>query len=99
LDEREAKYKAVTANIQESLKKSVPVRQTKLAYVEVAKPPRNILRKQVGMTFSHYLNLQSILSILITLDIDMSYSNHISEPFFTLPQPGPEPRVPQFFNM
>ncbi|KAH1013139.1 hypothetical protein HUJ05_012172 [Dendroctonus ponderosae] len=47
LDEREAKLKALTANIKQSQDKSIPVRQTKLAYVDsVVKPPRNIARKQ-----------------------------------------------------
>ncbi|KAB0800486.1 hypothetical protein PPYR_01375 [Photinus pyralis] len=47
LDEREAKLQALTANIKQSQDKSLPVRQTKLAYVDsVVKPPRNILRKQ-----------------------------------------------------
>ncbi|CAH0553196.1 unnamed protein product [Brassicogethes aeneus] len=47
LDEREAKLKALTANIKQSQDKSTPVRQTKLAYVDgVVKPPRNIIRKQ-----------------------------------------------------
>lgn len=47
LDEREAKLKALTANIKQSQDKSLPVRQTKLAYVDsVVKPPRNIARKQ-----------------------------------------------------
>jgi hypothetical protein len=48
LDEREAKLKALTTNIQQSIAKSIPVRQTKLAYVDsVAKPPRNVARQQV----------------------------------------------------
>lgn len=47
LDEREAKLKALTANIKQSIDKSVPVRSTKLAYVDnIVKPPRNILKKQ-----------------------------------------------------
>lgn len=47
LDEREAKLKNVTANIKQSIDNSVPVRSTKLAYVDnVVKPPRNILKKQ-----------------------------------------------------
>ncbi|KMQ91117.1 transcription elongation factor b polypeptide 3 [Lasius niger] len=47
LDEREAKLKTLTANIKQSIDKSVPVRSTKLAYVDnVVKPPRNILKKQ-----------------------------------------------------
>jgi len=40
--------KALTTNIQQSIAKSTPVRQTKLAYVDsVAKPPRNVARQQV----------------------------------------------------
>ncbi|RZC34468.1 transcription elongation factor B polypeptide 3 [Asbolus verrucosus] len=47
LDERDAKLKALTANIKQAQDKSLPVRTTKLAYVDaVAKPPRNIARKQ-----------------------------------------------------
>lgn len=47
LDEREAKLKALTANIKQSQDKSMPMRQTKLAYVDsFVKPPRNIARKQ-----------------------------------------------------
>ncbi|XP_076244371.1 transcription elongation factor elongin A isoform X2 [Calliopsis andreniformis] len=47
LDEREAKLKTLTANIKQSIDKSLPVRSTKLAYVDnVVKPPRNILKKQ-----------------------------------------------------
>ncbi|XP_012253903.2 transcription elongation factor B polypeptide 3 [Athalia rosae] len=47
LDEREAKLKTLTANIKQSRDKSLPARQTKLAYVDnVVKPPRNVLRKQ-----------------------------------------------------
>lgn len=49
LDEREAKLKILTANIKLSQDKSLPVRQTKLAYVDgIVKPDRLILRKQVG---------------------------------------------------
>ncbi|XP_063243390.1 transcription elongation factor B polypeptide 3 isoform X2 [Bacillus rossius redtenbacheri] len=47
VEEREEKLKALTSNIQQSIAKSTPVRQTKLAYVDsVAKPPRSIARKQ-----------------------------------------------------
>lgn len=47
LDEREAKLRALTANIKQSQDKSLPVRQTKLAYVDsFVKPPRNVARKQ-----------------------------------------------------
>ncbi|CAH1964649.1 unnamed protein product [Acanthoscelides obtectus] len=48
LDEREARLNAITANIKQAQDKSIPVRTTKLAYVDsVVKPPRNIARKQV----------------------------------------------------
>ncbi|XP_011875397.1 PREDICTED: transcription elongation factor B polypeptide 3-like [Vollenhovia emeryi] len=47
LDEREAKLKTLTANIKQSIDKSVPVRSAKLAYVDnIVKPPRNVLKKQ-----------------------------------------------------
>ncbi|XP_015109881.1 transcription elongation factor B polypeptide 3 [Diachasma alloeum] len=47
LDEREAKLKTLTANIKQSIDKSVPVRSAKLAFVDnFVKPPRNVLRKQ-----------------------------------------------------
>lgn len=48
MDEREKKLKELTANITQSMAKSTPVRTAKLAYVDsVAKPPRNVARKQV----------------------------------------------------
>nr|CAH7744675.1 unnamed protein product [Callosobruchus chinensis] len=51
LDEREARLNAITANIKQAQDKSIPVRTTKLAYVDsVVKPPRNIARKQVCAT-------------------------------------------------
>lgn len=48
LDEREARLNAVKANIKLSQDKSIPVRTTKLAYIdsEFVKPPRNVARKQ-----------------------------------------------------
>lgn len=46
LDEREAKLKAFTANMKQSMDKSVPVRSTIQVYDDHIKPPRNILRKQ-----------------------------------------------------
>ncbi|KZC03778.1 Transcription elongation factor B polypeptide 3 [Dufourea novaeangliae] len=47
LDEREAKLKTLTANIKQSINKSIPVRSAKLAYAEnIVKPPRNVLKKQ-----------------------------------------------------
>ncbi|XP_015177965.1 PREDICTED: transcription elongation factor B polypeptide 3-like isoform X2 [Polistes dominula] len=47
LDEREEKLKTLTANIKQSIDKTVPLRSAKLAYVDnVVKPPRNILKKQ-----------------------------------------------------
>ncbi|XP_057658804.1 transcription elongation factor B polypeptide 3 [Diorhabda carinulata] len=48
LDEREAKLNAVKANIKLSQDKSIPVRTTKLAYIdsEFVKPPRNVAKRQ-----------------------------------------------------
>nr|CAG4638684.1 EOG090X0BTZ [Cyclestheria hislopi] len=47
-EEREARLKSLTANIQQSMAKATPVRTTKLAYVEsVAKPPRSVVRAQM----------------------------------------------------
>lgn len=52
IDEREAKLKSLTAHIKQSQDKSLPVRQTKLAYVDsVVKPPRSVVRKQVRCIF------------------------------------------------
>ncbi|CAN8026820.1 unnamed protein product [Ixodes persulcatus] len=46
-DEREEKFKSLTATISASMAKATPVRQTKLAYVDtVAKPPRSVARQQ-----------------------------------------------------
>ena len=68
LDEREAKLKALTSNIQQSIAKSTPVRQTKLAYVDsVAKPPRNVARQQVCGNIVLFketkINLLSIVNV------------------------------------
>lgn len=55
LDERETKLRSLTANIKISQEKSIPVRQTKLAYVDsIVKPPRDVARKQArnGTAFS-----------------------------------------------
>nr|CAG4652105.1 EOG090X0BTZ [Triops cancriformis] len=47
-EEQEARLKNLTANIQSSMAKAKPVRQTKLAYVEsAAKPPRGVARNQI----------------------------------------------------
>ncbi|KAL3200638.1 hypothetical protein MRX96_012919 [Rhipicephalus microplus] len=55
-DEREEKFKSLTATITASMAKATPVRQTKLAYVDtVAKPPRNVARQQA----KHGTGLQS----------------------------------------
>lgn len=53
LDEREAKLAALTANIKQAQDKSVPVKQTKLAYVDTSfvKPPRDVARRQVSCLF------------------------------------------------
>ncbi|CAH2009004.1 unnamed protein product [Acanthoscelides obtectus] len=46
-EERAARLKATTANIRQAQERLVPVRTTKLAYIDsVVKPPRNIARKQ-----------------------------------------------------
>lgn len=56
MDERELKLKRLTQNITESMAKSGPARQAKLAYVDsVAKPPRNIARKQVFFIIVIYI--------------------------------------------
>lgn len=58
LDEREARLNAITANIKQSQEKSIPVRTAKLAYVDsVAKPPRNIARKQVSESVPRTMNV------------------------------------------
>nr|CAG4645059.1 EOG090X0BTZ [Leptodora kindtii] len=47
-EEREARLKSLTANIQRSMAKATPVRTTKLAYVEsVAKPSRSAAKSQL----------------------------------------------------
>ncbi|KAG5895381.1 hypothetical protein JTB14_029604 [Gonioctena quinquepunctata] len=54
LDEREARLNAITANIKQSQDKSIPIRTTKLAYIDsVVKPPRNVIRQQAknGIVF------------------------------------------------
>nr|CAG4641140.1 EOG090X0BTZ [Eulimnadia texana] len=46
--ERDARLKNLTANIQQQMAKATPVRTTKLAYVDsVAKPPRNAAKAQM----------------------------------------------------
>lgn len=51
-DEREAKLRSLTQNIKQSQEKSLPVRQTKLAYVDTfVKPPRAVARKQVRICY------------------------------------------------
>lgn len=49
IDEREAKLRSLTQTIKQSQDlRKLPVKQTKLAYVDsVVKPPRNIAKKQV----------------------------------------------------
>uniref|UniRef100_A0A131XDA4 Putative transcription elongation factor b polypeptide n=1 Tax=Hyalomma excavatum TaxID=257692 RepID=A0A131XDA4_9ACAR len=59
-DEREEKFKSLTATISASMAKATPVRQTKLAYVDtVAKPPRNVARQQA----KHGTGLQSAVPV------------------------------------
>lgn len=50
MDEREAKLRALTTNIKQAQDNSLPVRTTKLAYVDsVVKPPRLVARQQVNI--------------------------------------------------
>ncbi|KAL1432890.1 hypothetical protein MTO96_001886 [Rhipicephalus appendiculatus] len=59
-DEREEKFKSLTATISASMAKATPVRQTKLAYVDtVAKPPRNVARQQA----KHGTGLQAAIPV------------------------------------
>ncbi|KAH7954460.1 hypothetical protein HPB49_018760 [Dermacentor silvarum] len=59
-DEREEKFKSLTATISASMAKATPVRQTKLAYVDtVAKPPRNVARQQA----KHGTGVQSAVPV------------------------------------
>ena len=52
-EEREARLKSLTANIQKSMAKATPVRTTKLAYVDsVAKNPRGSAKVQVRFSSS-----------------------------------------------
>ncbi|KAH3710043.1 dentin sialophosphoprotein-like [Dreissena polymorpha] len=47
LDEREHKLKSIRANITKHMAEAVPVKKTKLAYMDnVAKPPREVRRQQ-----------------------------------------------------
>lgn len=46
-DEQEAKFATLTKNIKAAQEKCVPVKKTKLAYVDsYVKPPRNVLKNQ-----------------------------------------------------
>lgn len=46
-NEQEARLNSLTRNIKESQSVAMPVRQTKLAYVDsMVKPPRNVIKKQ-----------------------------------------------------
>lgn len=48
MDEEQAKFKNLTENIKLARDKKLPVRKTKLAYVDSAvKPPRNVKSKQI----------------------------------------------------
>lgn len=88
LDEREAKLKTLTANIKQSIDKSLPVRSAKLAYVDnVVKPPRNILKKQAKYGTANCVpNASGIKKKLISGGGPASATN-ISVP------PPPMPRI------
>lgn len=46
-DEQQAKFEKLTKNIKAAQEKSVPVKKTKLAFVDnYIKPPRNVMKKQ-----------------------------------------------------
>jgi transcription elongation factor B polypeptide 3 len=72
LDEREAKLKALTANIKQTINKCLPVR-SKLAYVDV-KPPRNVLRKQAKYGTANVIPT-SVSSVKRRLGIDGGANN------------------------
>lgn len=52
-EEQEIKLKSLTENIKIAQEaKKAPIKQTKMAYVDtVVKPPRNVARKQVCISF------------------------------------------------
>ncbi|XP_017774800.1 PREDICTED: transcription elongation factor B polypeptide 3-like [Nicrophorus vespilloides] len=86
LNERETKLKALTANIKLSQDKSVPVRQTKLAYVDsVVKPPRNVAKKQakngVDNNKKPMITPSSRLNAIATAGAagQVSVPNHVTE--------------------
>ncbi|KAK0096252.1 hypothetical protein PV326_005992 [Microctonus aethiopoides] len=85
LDEREAKLKTLTANIKQSIDKSLPARSTKMAYVDnIVKPPRNVLRKQAKYGTSNTATSSSDLKKKILTGGNNAPTN-ISVP----PPPGP----------
>jgi len=76
LDEREAKLKALTANIKQStINKYLPVRSTKLAFVDVVKPPRNVLRRQAKYGTAN-VTPTSVSSVKRRLGIDGGGTNN-----------------------
>ncbi|XP_065283935.1 transcription elongation factor B polypeptide 3-like isoform X2 [Dermacentor albipictus] len=90
-DEREEKFKSLTATISASMAKATPVRQTKLAYVDtVAKPPRNVARQQakhgtgvqiaVPVRPSDRLSSRPTSSPSISASISTSISASVSRP-------------------
>lgn len=57
-NEQEARLNSLTRNIKESQSVAVPVRQTKLAYVDsLVKPPRNVIKKQNQFGTHHKLTV------------------------------------------
>lgn len=63
--EQEARLNSLTRNIKESQSVAVPVRQTKLAYVDsLVKPPRNVIKKQ------HQFGTQNKLTVTPAARVD-----------------------------
>lgn len=57
-NEQEARLNSLTRNIKESQSVAMPVRQTKLAYVDsLVKPPRNVIKKQNQFGTHHKLTV------------------------------------------
>ncbi|GAB6018874.1 hypothetical protein CHUAL_000532 [Chamberlinius hualienensis] len=86
--EREIKLKSITENITASMAKSVPVRQTKLAYVDcTAKPPRAVARQQAkfgtgrgGPEATKSLSKKATLINTITANVSRNTSEVVPAP-------------------
>lgn len=56
INEQEERLNSLTNNIKKSQSVAIPVRQTKLAYVDsLVKPPRNVVKKQIQYGTSNRL--------------------------------------------